>query len=276
MKKYTFIISILILSIILAFPGCGGGGKKDGGNGGIKIYESLGGVAYMPENLNVSGIAFADSLSEIGNEYIYFVGNNSEAVVPTIMAYYKDGNGNTVDTPVVFAIEGDNCFNMENLQNLSGGGSAFNLVGVAPGGRAKLTATANGQTREIDVYIYDSYGTLNTGLNIATKEFVLHTDASSTIYGDTSDIYTIRRLNKRSYAVPDGICDSITWKEKLKSIKTVDPTKFINGSENQALEGPECPQPQIFIAEAAGGGYIKVVKVGVSIVWEYSPTENFK
>lgn len=274
MKKYTFFISILILSIILAFPGCGGGKKSSGGNGGIKIYESMGGVAYMPKSL--SGIAFADSISEIGNEYIYFVGNNSEAVVPTIMAYYKDDNGNTVDTPVVFTIEGDNCFNMENLQNLSGGGSAFNLVGVAPGGRAKLTATANGQTREIDVYIYDSYGVLANGLNIMTKDLLAINDANSTIFGDTLNNPVVRRLNKRSYAVPDGICDGITWKEKLKSIKTVDPTKFINGSENQALEGPECPQPQIFIAEAAGGGYIKVVKVGVSIVWEYSPTENFK
>ena len=31
-----------------------------------------------------------------------------------------------------------------------------------------------------------------------------------------------------------------------------------------------------FIAEAAGGGYIKVIKIGPSIIWEYSPTTSFK
>jgi hypothetical protein len=269
MKKYTFFISILILSIILAFPGCGGGKKSSGGNGGIKIYESMGGVAYMPKNL--SGIAFADSITEIGNEYIYFVGNNSESVVPTITAYCKDGEGNIIDVPVVFAVEGDSCFNMEYPQNLTGGGSAFQLVGVAPGGKAKLTATANGQTREIDVYIYDSYGQLGLtgGIRINNDG---SKDMSNISNGDCAFYLAVPGVTiiGKSYLV--DTCDGFTWKEKLSSIKTVDTAQLAASNVNNLLE-----TNKIFIAEVPfTGGYMKIVRIGVSEIWEYSPTTSFK
>lgn len=269
MKKYTFFISILIISIILAFPGCGGGKKSSGGNGGIKIYESMGGVAYMPKNL--SGIAFADSITEIGNEYIYFVGNNSESVVPTITAYCKDGEGNIIDVPVVFAVEGDSCFNMEYPQNLTGGGSAFQLVGVAPGGKAKLIATANGQTREIDVYIYDSYGIVGGSVGRKINADGSHENSGirseCAFFSDIEGGYGVVKLVGKSYMV--DTCDSITWKEKLRAIKTVDTAQLINAGN--PLDGNK-----IFVAEVPTGGYIKIVRIGVSEIWEYSLTGSFK
>ena len=263
MKKYIFFISILILSIILAFPGCGGSKKSSGGNGGIKIYESMGGVAYMPKSL--SGIAFADSITEIGNEYIYFVGNNSESVVPTITAYCKDDEGNIINTPVVFAVEGDNCFSMENLRDLENGGSAFQLVGVAPGGKAKLIATANGQTREIDVYIYDSYGTVGV-----TNGIKLNSDGSKKLSNVKNDcIFYNESIVGRSYLA--DTCDGFTWKEKLSAIKTVDIGQIEAGVPDVFLDFNK-----IYIAEVLNGGYIKIVRIGASKIWEYSPTLNFK
>jgi hypothetical protein len=282
-KLYIVTISVLIIMSIMAFPGCGGGGGNnpppDAPRNTLKLYEVTGGTAYiMPSNLNKSGLVFADSLSEIGSEYVVFVGNYSESVIPTIQAYYYDNNGNKMNIPVAFAKDtsADDCFNMESPNDIAGGGSQFQLTGNSPGGRGKLIASANGQTKEVDIYVYNSFGSLNTGLNVVTRTQIPYTDVNSTIYGDTSSSPYYVRLNKRSYAVPDGICDGFTWKEKLKAIKTVNTSGFVSGSEDQALEGPECPQPQIFVAEAAGGGYIKMVKIGSSTIWEYTNTTSFK
>jgi hypothetical protein len=273
MKKYWIILLLIFILVgIMFLPGCGKGNSSGLYQKQIKIFEILGGSAYAPANLNLNGLVFADSFKEIDNEYAVFVGNESESIVPTIQAFYYDENGDKINISVLFTKDSfaDDCFNMNNLNNLDDGGTSFELVGKSPGGKGKIIASANGLIKEVNVYVYNSYGSLNTGLNVITKESVSYTDVDSTIYGDTSNPPICVRLNKRSYVIPDSICNGFTWKEKLKNIKSVDVSKFVDGSEHQALEGPECPEPKIFIAEASRGGYIKVVKINPTIIWEYT------
>jgi hypothetical protein len=277
MKKYTLFISILILSVILAFPGCGGGSKKDRNpdpgdgdpviNQRIKIFEVSGGVAMA----NIRGLVFADSLSEIGDQYTVFVANNSEGVVPTIMAYCYDDEGRKIDIPVLFAkhADFDDCFTMDNPSNINGGGSRFNLIGNAPGGKGKLIASANGATREVEVYVYDSFGVLS-----ADRGRKINTDGSHdnsairaecAFFSDSGEV----KLVGKSYLADS--CDGVTWKEKLRAIKTVSATDLAAGdTDNIPTLG------QIYVAEVPTGGYIKYVRINHSMIWEYSQTTNFK
>jgi hypothetical protein len=284
MKKiYIGIISTLIIISIIAFPGCGGNGGgnnvNNGNNGnsepgaGIRFYEVKGGTAFMPDNLNAAGIVFADSLSEIGDEYIQFVGNNSESIVPTIQAFYKDVNGNIVNVPVSFAKDptADDCFNMDSPSDIGGGGSQFQLIGNAPGGKGKLIASANGVTREIDVYIYNSYGVLGltSGRIIDSNGNQSNSTTRSlcAFFQESDGAHIVGK----SYFVDS--CDGFTWKSKLKAIKTVNTSSIIGGNINTLLDGNE---PKIYVAEVVGGGYMKIVRIGASEIWEYTNTTSFK
>lgn len=222
-------------------------------------------------DLNKTGLVFADSLSEIGDQYTVFVANGSESAVPTIQAYCYDDGGNVLDLPVTFAKDPgfDDCYTIDSPQNLTGGGSKFNLIGNAPGGKGKLIASANGLTREVEVYVYDSYGVLS-----ADRGRKINTDGShvnSAIRADSaffSDAGVVRLIGKSYLA---DTCDGFTWKEKLRAIKTVDATDLAAGdADNIPTLG------QIYVAEVPTGGYIKYVRIGPSMIWEYSQTTSFK
>ncbi len=275
MKRYYMcLISIFVIISILLFPGCGGGGGKDnnGPGAGIRIYEVKGGTAFMPNDLNASGIVFADSLTEIGDEYVQFVANNSEAVVPTIQAFYKDADGKVVDIPVSFVKDSlaDDCFNMDNQQNIAGGGSAFQLIGTGNGGKGKIIASANGTSREVDVYIYNSYGVL--GLTSGRIIDSNGNQSNSTVkslcafFQESDGTHIVGK----SYFVDS--CDQITWKSKLKAVKSIDLSSIESGNINNLIDGRE---PKIYVAEA-GEGYMKIVRVGASEIWEYTNTTSFK
>lgn len=265
-KPLVSFLSTVIFVLILVFPGCGGGSKNTG-NAGIKIYEvNPGGVAHMSD-LNRNGVVFADSLTEIGTEYILFLANNTEGVTPGIQACYKDTKGKIVDIPVSIAKNGD-CFVTDDLTNLAGGGTSFSLVGVAPGGRGEFVANANGSTKKVDIYVFDSYGTLGAtngvSLNNTTGIQKLEPNENRSKCIVFSDLDGLKIVGK-SYFVAD--CTVYDWKEKLKAIKDIDTVSVDNGVADTVLNGNF---PKIYVAENPLGGYIKVVRVGTSTIWEYA------
>jgi hypothetical protein len=284
MKKYSIILlSVIILIGIMFLPGCLSGNSNSGSyQKQIKIFEVQGGIGYVPNNLNLNGLVFADSLSEIGNEYVIYSDDyNTGSAVPMIQAFYYDESGNKVDVPVSFIkdLSTDDCFNFDNLTNLSGGGTSFNLTGNSPGGKGKIIASCNGLTREVDVYVYDSYGVLGymSGRKIDTNGVQSNSTTKSEC-AFFSEVGGVKIVGK-SYFVDS--CDDFTWKEKLKAIKTINVDLITGGNINNLIDGNN---PQIYVAEVPGAipntiiGYVKIVRVGPSEIWEYTPNaaQGFK
>lgn len=271
MKRYFISFCVIISIVSIMFVGCGGS-KSGGGRKQIKIFETSGGVVYnMP--INQSGIVFADSILEIGNEYILFVPND-EAVLPYIDVALFDESGNRQPDIVNLTIDGDQCIDLTKMSDNPAGGKSGQLIGIGNGGKCQLIATAGEITRSINILVYDSCSVndVNMDFRIPQKDRA-NTRAESTIYGDTTLPLTPVKITHGSYKVTD--CNQINWRTELKNVARVDVNKFDNG-ETQPNNILDPHNPAIYIAKTPDDGYVKIIAIGSSIIWEYTQTNSFK
>lgn len=268
MKK--FFISFCVISSIVSimFVGCGGS-KSGGGRKQIKIFETSGGVVYnMP--INQSGIVFADSILEIGNEYILFVPND-ESVSPNIDVALFDSDGNRQSDIVYLTINGDECIDLTELIDNPRGGKSGSLVGTGKGGKCQLIATCGTITRSVNIWVYDSRGMQgfnNKGIPIDSEgNKLVQTDVVNdcVFFNNSGTIYIVG--NAYLY----GTYTSSSWKNAFKNINDFSTISFnLTNPTDKILCGPSANN-KIYIAETSNGGHVKIIGTGNSIIWEYAP-----
>jgi hypothetical protein len=267
MKRYFISFCVIISIVSIMFVGCGGS-KSGGGRKQIKIFETSGGVVYnMP--INQSGIVFADSISEIGNEYILFVPND-ESVSPNIDVALFDSDGNRQSDIVYLTINGDECIDLTELIDNPRGGKSGPLVDTGKGGKCQLIATCGEISRFVDIWVYDSCsmsGFPNQGINI--DEFGIKSNPPITdpdgcvFFNNNGNIYIVGKAYLHG--------EYVNWKSEFKNIDDFSGINFnLTNPDDKMLCSP-LANNKIYIAETPNGGHVKIIGTGNSIIWEYAP-----
>lgn len=265
MKKIFISSMSIILILSIMFIGCGG--NKSSGRSSIKIFEvKSGDVGYVPDDLNHNGVVFADSLSEIGNEYMLLVPNYSISDIRGIQAVYYDDNGNKQNVIVSLTIDNPNIFENFTPLNIIGGGTSVDLQGKQPGGKGVLTANYNGLIRQVNIWVYNSWGTLSSGVKINSDGTYLLVDP--TLKMQCAFYYEVPNKILIGQSYHEAVCNMSNWKEVFKSIKTINESRFIVGSENQIFNADNVYN--IYISKIPDNGYIKIIQAGEITVWEHT------
>lgn len=279
MKKIfiSFIAVILLMSILL-FPGCGGGGGGDNFKNQIKVYETSRGFEYMSNELNQSGIVFADSFNtEIGNEYILYVSNLAGSITSSIQAIAYDEQGNIKDSPIILEknpVE-SNCFSLDVIDTINGKISA-DIIANAPGGYCELNVACEPLSRIVKVWVYNSVGSMSQGegykidnVDNGKHRFTIEEECSIYEIASTDGNLGTKTILKGN-AYPIDSNKNEYWGTRLRTVKSISDVPSIGWLPNQELK-----EGIIYIAENNFGGYIKIVRIGSMKIWEYSDNGEF-
>jgi hypothetical protein len=268
MKKLLlfFITTLLIISFI----GCGGSNPPKEQGVKIKFYKSDGDTMESQISIRAQSVELSP-----GNRVFLFGIYN----VPTLQAVIsEDGVQQTTQLDIVedYSGEGEShCFNPTEIGSYYTGfgtGAAARWCGP---GKSKFLATYQELSGYINIFCYDSYGTLGATSGLRLEDF--NNKHISNVKSDcfiwSEPLVQGYTLTGKSYIVQSTSIS--TWKNDLYNIKTVDIEALEAGIINRKIV-----DGYIYIAKNpySSGGYVKICKVPqISVrAWDYTTTTEFR
>jgi len=275
MFKKIFIMSIITSIVILSIailPGCFGPSKT---GKQIKIYVTGGNSAIMSEP-HYFNIVVAAGTIEIGSMYMLTMPNNMTG--PTyygITAYYEvDGVRQDISVDITKDFSGPNendCFNIVDINGSLGGGTDAHITSTHPG-QCRMITSAEGITRDVLIFVWDTWGTLSNGVKItaeSTSGSAIKAECAFYQNGSWGTALPKTQFMGRSYRVK-GV-NFYTYQNELYNIKNVDFERLsASAIETDAIIS------SIYIAEVPTGGYIKFVQIYSEKYWEWSADGTFR